>query len=259
LRPSVSAGFTLIEVVLAIAVGLIIIAGISIGYVYAKRATIINNQRKDAAAIKTMVEQAIAAQQANLISSAWPWMIAGVFGLPQWEWMRPGTSPLRPADPSWVEKGVLAGIAAPQCTGMVPPCITQEGLGRLANQLPSLRVDPYTGVAREICAGNINSCYWAPSQDGSLTNGSLDGDTGTSVLRDADGGNIPDAGSENLGSRVAYINFTAFSDTVTLALADGSTRQFYGYVIIETDDQDNIVVAEGGDSTLAGPAPVEAT
>ena len=40
-------GFTLIEVVLAIAVGLIIIAGVSVGYTYMKRTAISDNQRKD--------------------------------------------------------------------------------------------------------------------------------------------------------------------------------------------------------------------
>lgn len=59
-------GFTLIEVVLAIAVGLIIIAGVSVGYSYAKRAAIMDNQRKNVAFVKTWVEQAIVANQANL-------------------------------------------------------------------------------------------------------------------------------------------------------------------------------------------------
>ena len=40
-------GFTLIEVVLAIAVGLIVIAGVSVGYHYAKKVAIIDNQKKD--------------------------------------------------------------------------------------------------------------------------------------------------------------------------------------------------------------------
>jgi prepilin-type N-terminal cleavage/methylation domain-containing protein len=40
-------GFTLIEVVLAIAVGLIIIATVVIGYSYAKRSAITDNQRKE--------------------------------------------------------------------------------------------------------------------------------------------------------------------------------------------------------------------
>jgi prepilin-type N-terminal cleavage/methylation domain-containing protein len=38
-------GFTLIEVVLAIAVGLIIIAGVSVGYSYSKKAAIVDNQK----------------------------------------------------------------------------------------------------------------------------------------------------------------------------------------------------------------------
>ena len=42
-----SKGFTLIEVVLTTAVGLIIIAGVSVAYSYAKRAVIVDNQRKE--------------------------------------------------------------------------------------------------------------------------------------------------------------------------------------------------------------------
>ena len=47
----INKGFTLIEVVLAIAVGLIIIAGVSVGYTYIKRAAVTDNQRKDVAKV----------------------------------------------------------------------------------------------------------------------------------------------------------------------------------------------------------------
>ena len=44
-------GFTLAEVVLTIAVGLMVIAGVSVVYIYAKRSAIIDNQRKQVAKV----------------------------------------------------------------------------------------------------------------------------------------------------------------------------------------------------------------
>ncbi|MDO8530155.1 MAG: prepilin-type N-terminal cleavage/methylation domain-containing protein [bacterium] len=73
-------GFTLIEVVLAIAVGLIIVAGVAVGYNYAKRAAIIDNQRKDAALATPSSEsettptsdQSQTAQKQTVITSVTP-------------------------------------------------------------------------------------------------------------------------------------------------------------------------------------------
>lgn len=203
-------GFTLIEVVLAIAVGLIIIAGVSVGYTYAKRAAILDNQRKNVAAIKTFLEQAIASQQAN------------------------------------------PGEGSSNCTGgtgFCPPAITIQQLGQLALRLPSLKNDPYTGTARVDDSGNVVL---------NCTNG-IGPCIGVRLLRWA--GTLVASGkmddligspwTKGSGSGVEYAYTYSYRDTIDIWLSDGSRKHFNGYVIAESDQDGNIIAAEGGDAMLA--------
>lgn len=195
MRESSPRGFTLIEVVLAIAVGLIITAGVSVGYTYAKRTAILDNQRKNLAAIKTWLEQAIASQQAN---------------------MPTGGGPLK------------------------PPPITAAQLGQLSLQLPSLRFDPYTGQERFTSAGVPTgcggSCIFIVSGTGFIF-----------TSAPAHPSQLGIGWPKGKGSGVGYLYCGSFTSCViSIPLADGTTKRFDGFAVVETDEDGNFVAAEGG-------------
>ena len=189
-------GFTLIEVVLAIAVGLIIIAGVSVGYAYAKHAAQMDNSRKDVAFIKTYVETAITAQQAGLAAGGGP---------------------------------------------LLPPAITYPQLTALAQQLPSMRIDPYTGRERVVFASPGPSYYTAGRFN-------QDGVEGQTVWNSPHSRYVP-AWVPGTGSVIIYLYGDTFNRKFTITLADGTTQSFYGYIVWETDADSNYVAAAGGSQT----------
>jgi prepilin-type N-terminal cleavage/methylation domain-containing protein len=194
-------GFTLMEVVLAIAAGLIILASVTVGYSYAKRSLIADGQRKDVAAIKTSVEEGIATEQSALSSGN-------------------GTG------------------------GLQPPLFAFTQMQQLASKLPSLQTDPYNGVNRsQGAAGGTYDCA-------SGTSGSCIG-----AVQYGSGPITSPLNGGTTGSHVVYYyvtgNTTPFATSIPISLGDGTSRTFFGYAVIETDDVGNIVAADGNtDSTL---------
>ncbi len=62
-------GFTLIEVVLAIAVGLLIIAAVSVGYSYSKRAAVSDNQKTNLQPIQKSVKNSLSSMPQHTTST----------------------------------------------------------------------------------------------------------------------------------------------------------------------------------------------
>lgn len=194
-------GFTLIEVVLAIAVGLIIIAGVSVGYGYAKRAAIIDNERKTMAAVKTFVEQAITAQQADLASNG----------------------------------GFLTA-----------PVLTFPQIQQLAKNVPSLRYDPFSGVERSLtdCALTTTDPCIGSSDVSAQAALAMDMAVRATVVNST---TIDGTNTGRTGSAVNYLYASSgMSYSISIILADGTTKQFYGYAVTETDEAGKIVAADGG-------------
>jgi len=201
-------GFTLIEVVLAIAVGLIIIAGVSVGYVYAKNAAIWDNQRKDAAAIKSWIEQSIAADQAALGQ-----------GIPM--------------------------TTCPAPSGFCPPQFTQAQLGGLAQSLPSMQIDPYSGATRStgcspFSGQGTTSCFDAITLTYSCSLFPCPIPLGPTF--------DPAARGPGGGSSIFYFHADSFPTPFQVTLADGSQSTYFGYVVAEGDADGNLVAAAGGSS-----------
>src|SRR5579862_2322021 len=71
-RSAGQAGFSLLEVVLAVALGIIILGGVTIGYTYGKRAMVVNNQRTEVQTFKTFIEDARSAKAAAGTTSYGP-------------------------------------------------------------------------------------------------------------------------------------------------------------------------------------------
>lgn len=217
-------GFTLIEVVLAIAVGLIIIAGVSVGYTYAKRAAIIDNQRKNIGAIKTFVEQAITSLQAAAAS---------------------GQGSLVPPP---ITNSQLTALADRLTSLKFDP---YTGAQRLEGCTAASSC--YTVITAQ-----PNGSYGPSLSASGLVSGNGIGD----VLTNLAGGmayaflartiGVPDLPiwSGGAGSAVVYVPGTSFQATFQVTMADGSTRTLYGYVVFETDENGNFVAAEGGDTTI---------
>jgi len=203
-----SRGFTLIEVVLAIAVGLIIIAGVSVGYTYAKRAAIIDNARKTVSALKGYVEQSIAAQQAQVS--------AGEKGCP-WS-------------------------TAPFCA----PLLSTAQMKNLGNMIPQLQTSVLTGRHYWVLDG-CNGFQTSPScPSGNCSSNFIMGSFRSDYAFNTNVDLTNVTGSYIGFDTIEYFSGMGNGGKFTVGLGDGSTNTYYGYVIIMTDEQGTPIVADGG-------------
>lgn len=210
-------GFSLIEVVLAIAVGLVIMGGICIGYYYVRRSSIVDNQRRDVATIRVLVEQFLATAQANM------------------------------------SQGATSNCVDSHVGACAPP-LTTDQLGQWAARMASLRVDPYTGATRVDNDGHP-ACVQRPGS--CISSIDLPGDADPSTIPDvalsSNMGELLQAGwRAGDGAGLAYVySGRSAGDSYRVTLADGTTRTFYGYMVLASDPDGAIVAADGGDASLA--------
>ncbi|HEV3311657.1 MAG TPA: DUF6531 domain-containing protein [Chloroflexota bacterium] len=130
------------------AVGLIIIAGVSVGYTYAKRAAIMDNQRKDVLAVKSYVEQAVASQQALVLP---PNLLTQGVSVGYTYAKRPALLDNQRKDVAAIKTFVEQAVASGQANAATPSFTPDlPGGYELAARLPSLAVDPYTGSSRNV-------------------------------------------------------------------------------------------------------------
>jgi len=207
-RSTGQTGFTVLEVVLAISLGLFVLGGVTVGYVYGKRAMIVNNQRTEILTFKTFIEDARSAKAAAGISS---------FG----------------------------------------PDLNVDQMCGIVQKIPSMLIDPYNGnhrVPATAGSGNVAGPCAGDTATGSGSVYFTNDLGGPPAITFAKGTDLGTAAAT--ASSVIYVNcdnsVNAGCGTTPPAfnfnLISGTTQTVYGYAIVETDGDGNIVAVAGGDN-----------